>query len=612
MRKCILLVLGFFAVITISAQEWKIAGSTIRTTWGEQLNADHPLPEYPRPQMVREGWFNLNGLWDYVIRYMEEGRPEVFTGKILVPFAIESALSGVGKTVGENNFLWYRKKFTVPGSMKGKNILLHFGAVDWEAEVFINGKKAILHQGGYDPFSVDITSYIIPGKEQEMIVRVWDPSDNGPQPIGKQRQKPSGIWYTSVTGIWQTVWLEAVAPTHINSIYTVPDIDQSTISFHPSIEKLSAGDQLKITILDGSKKIHENSYPSDPSISIKLDGLRLWSPETPVLYDYTASIVRGGKTIDEVKGYFAMRKISLQKDQQGIQWIMLNNKFMFEFGPLDQGWWPDGLYTAPTDEALMFDILKTREIGFNMIRKHTKVEPARWYRHCDSLGMLVWQDMPSGDMNFSTDKWITNPSLEPVDKTRTTASEEIYRRELKAMIDNFRVFPCIVVWVPFNEGWGQFKTVEIANWTKAYDPSRLVNPASGGNFHAVGDLHDLHNYPDPVIHRPEVFGKDRAVVLGEFGGLGLPIEQHTWTEKSNWGYQSFQNKQELFNRYQSLLEKLQTLIPKGLSAAVYTQTTDVESEINGLMTYDRKVMKFDIDAIRKLNKRLYSVEGMKK
>jgi beta-galactosidase/beta-glucuronidase len=608
MRKIIFLAISYFIAIGLRAQEWKIAGNTIRTPWSEQVKPDHPLPEYPRPQMIREGWINLNGLWDYAIRYKDETRPDLYPGKILVPFAIESALSGVGKTVGENNNLWYRKKFSIPAAMKGKNILLHFGAVDWEAEIFINGKKAILHQGGYDPFYVDITPFIIPGKEQEIIVRVWDPSDNGPQPIGKQRQKPSGIWYTSVTGIWQTVWVEAVTPTHIKSIYTVPDIDHSTIVFYPSIEKAGAGDQLKIAIYDGSKKILEKSYAPDSAISIMQEGLRLWSPETPVLYDYTASVVRGDKTIDEVKGYFAMRKISLHKDDQGIQWIMLNNAFRFQFGPLDQGWWPDGLYTAPTDEALKFDILKTREMGFNMIRKHTKVEPARWYRYCDSLGMLVWQDMPSGDMNFSTDKWITNPSLEPIDKTRTPASEEIYRRELKAMIDNFRVFPCIVIWVPFNEAWGQFKTVEIARWTKEYDPSRLVNPASGGNFHAVGDLHDLHNYPDPVIHRPEVFGKDRAVVLGEFGGLGLPVEHHTWTDRSNWGYQSFGDQQELFNRYKSLLEKLQTLIPKGLSAAVYTQTTDVESEVNGLMTYDRKVMKFDIEAIRALNQKLYSIK----
>jgi len=309
-----------------------------------------------------------------------------------------------------------------------------------------------------------------------------------------------------------------------------------------------------------------------------------------------------------VASYTAFRKISLEKDSDGIQWMMLNNNFVFQYGPLDQGWWPDGLYTAPTPEALLFDIVKTKEMGFNMIRKHTKVEPASWYRYCDSVGMLVWQDMPSGDMNFSTDKWITNPSLEPIDKVRSEASEKIYRTELKAMIDAFRAFPSIIVWVPFNEAWGQFKTVEISNWTKNYDPSRLVNPSSGGNFHAVGDIHDLHNYPDPQIHRPEVFGRERAVVLGEFGGLGLPIEGHTWTDKSNWGYQSFKNKQELASRYASLLEKLETLIPKGLSAAVYTQTTDVESEVNGLMTYDRKEMKFDMEQLRKMNQKLYQIK----
>ena len=611
MKTSFLLFLGFFAFVALPAQDWKIAGNSIRTTWGEQLKPDLPLPEYPRPQMIRENWLNLNGSWEYALRYKDEKKPDVYTGKILVPFAIESALSGVGKSVGENNNLWYRKKFSVPASMKGKNILLHFGAVDWEAEVFVNGKPAILHRGGYDPFFVDITPLLVKGNEQEIVVRVWDPSDMGPQPIGKQKEKPSGIWYTPVTGIWQTVWIEAVAPTYIQTVYSVPDIDQSSVKFFPKLQNANPDDQLQITIFDKGKKIHENSFRNDASFNIILENLQLWSPETPVLYDYTLSILRNGKVVDNVKGYFAMRKISLKKDERGIQWIMLNNKFVFQYGPLDQGWWPDGLYTAPTDEALLFDIVKTKEMGFNMIRKHTKVEPSRWYRHCDSLGMLVWQDMPSGDMNFSTDKWIQNPGLEPIDKVRTPASEEIYRRELKAMIDAFRMFPCIVIWVPFNEAWGQFKTVEITEWTKAYDPSRLVNSSSGGNFHATGDLHDLHNYPDPIIHRPEVFGLERAVVLGEFGGLGLPIEQHTWTDKANWGYQSFQNKQELFNRYQSMIEKIQTLIPKGMSAAVYTQTTDVESEVNGLMTYDRKIMKFDIEAIRKLNQKLYTVQGIK-
>lgn len=590
-----------------SAQEWKIAGDKIRTPWSEKVDPNLPHPEYPRPQMKRDSWINLNGSWDYAIRYVDEPKPEKYMGKILVPFAVESALSGVGKTVGGNNALWYRRMFSAPAAIAGKKILLHFDAVDWEADVFVNGKKAGTHQGGFDPFSFDVTGLINHGKQNEVIVRVWDPTDDGPQPRGKQVNKPSGIWYTPVTGIWQTVWLEWVSASYISEIYSIPDIDRKKLIVNTNVLGAAPTDKLRITLKDNGRVIHKDVYDIGKSAEISLNDIRLWSPEMPNLYDLEAELVKADKTMDKVTSYTAFRKISLEKDANGIQWVMLNNKFLFQYGPLDQGWWPDGLYTAPTAEALLFDIVKTKEMGFNMIRKHTKVEPSNWYRYCDSLGMLVWQDMPSGDMNFSTDKWITNPSLEPVDKTRTEASEKIYRTELKAMIDAFRFFPSIVVWVPFNEAWGQFKTVEISNWTSKYDPSRLINPSSGGNFHAVGDMHDLHNYPDPQIHRPEVFGRDRAVVLGEFGGLGLPIEEHTWTTKSNWGYQSFRSKEELYNRYVSLLEKLQTFIPLGLSAAVYTQTTDVESEVNGLMTYDRKVMKFDIEKIRKNNQQLYQI-----
>ena len=382
-------------------------------------------------------------------------------------------------------------------------------------------------------------------------------------------------------------------------------MDASKISVHAAIKNQTIGDIIQIKLSDGDKTITVSESTSNHQ-TFDAKGLTAWSPSTPKLYGLTVSLIRNGKKIDEVKSYTAMRKISLKKDQNGIQWIELNNKFLFQYGPLDQGWWPDGLYTAPTAEALKFDVVKTKEMGFNMIRKHVKVEPALWYSYCDSLGMLVWQDMPSGDMAPS-DKWNQNPSVDPTDKIRTEASEKIYRTELKAMIDALRIFPSIVIWVPFNEAWGQFKTVEITNWIKQYDPSRLVNPASGGNFHATGDMHDLHNYPDPQIHRPEVFGKDRAVVLGEFGGLGLPVEGHTWTDKSNWGYQSFKNKEELFNRYSQMIDKLTTLIPRGLSAAIYTQTTDVETEINGLMTYDRKLFKFDPESIRRVNEKLYNV-----
>ncbi|TAG98988.1 MAG: beta-galactosidase [Sphingobacteriales bacterium] len=592
----------------VCAQSWVPAGSHIKTSWAEKVDPVAPHNDYPRPQMKRAQWQNLNGLWDYAITYVDDVQPKNFAGKILVPFAVESSLSGVGKMVGANNCLWYKRSFASPAVQQGQRLLLHFGAVDWQADVFINGKKAGSHQGGFDPFSFDITDLVNKGKANELVVRVWDPTDDGPQPRGKQVNKPSGIWYTPVTGIWQTVWLETVGSTYMQSVYTLTDIDQKALTVVPAIANGKDGDQVAIVVRKEGKEITRQTSSGEQKIIIPMANFRLWEPGSPELYDVELTVMRNGKAMDQVSTYTAFRKISLEKDADGIQWVMLNNKFLFQYGPLDQGWWPDGLYTAPTAEALLFDIVQTKAMGFNMIRKHTKVESALWYRYCDSLGMLVWQDMPSGDMNFSTDKWITNPSLEPIDKTRTPASEAIYRTELKAMIDALRPFPSIVVWVPFNEAWGQFKTVEISEWTKAYDPYRLVNAASGGNFHAVGDMHDLHNYPDPQIHRPEVFGKDRAVVLGEFGGLGLPIENHTWTDKSNWGYQSFTTKDELMTRYKSLITKLETLIPKGMSAAVYTQTTDVESEVNGLMSYDRKVMKFDPEAIFKINQKLYTLK----
>lgn len=590
------------------AQNWKPAGDRIKTPWAEKVDPSAPHNYYPRPQLQRAQWQNLNGLWDYAITYVDDAKPASYAGKILVPFAIESSLSGVGKMVGANNLLWYKRNFNAPAMNAGERLILHFGAVDWRADVFINGKKAGAHEGGFDPFDLDITDLVQKSKSNELVVRVWDPTDDGPQPRGKQVNKPSGIWYTPVTGIWQTVWLETVNSTFIEHLYTTTDIDKKSLTLVTTVANKGQGDQLQVIISKNGQRVASQSAPAGSDLNITMPSIQLWEPGSPALYDLEVSLERNGKIIDRVKSYTAFRKISLKKDANGIQWVMLNNKFQFQYGPLDQGWWPDGLYTAPTAEALLFDIVKTQEMGFNMIRKHTKVEPAIWYRYCDSLGMLVWQDMPSGDMNFSTDKWITNPSLEPIDKVRTPASEKIYRTELKAMIDAFRPFPCIVVWVPFNEAWGQFKTVEFSEWTKKYDPYRLVNPASGGNFHATGDMHDLHNYPDPQIHRPEVFGKERAVVLGEFGGLGLPVENHTWTDKSNWGYQSFKNREELLARYGTLIEKLSTLVPKGLSAAVYTQTTDVESEVNGLMSYDRKIMKFDPETIRKINLKLYTLK----
>jgi beta-galactosidase/beta-glucuronidase len=583
---------------------WKIAGNRILTPWAEKVNPSSPLSEYPRPQMVRNTWKNLNGLWDYAIRPKAEAMPNSYEGKILVPFAVESALSGVGKTVGKDSILWYKTAFTIPSSMKGKNILLHFGAVDWQTEVYVNGKKVGTHEGGFDPFSFDISSAVQKGNQQ-LEVRVWDPTDDGPQPRGKQVKNPEGIWYTPVTGIWQTVWLEAVPKTYIASTKQTPDIDKQTLSFTANVENLQNGDMIRVSAWDGANKVAEQTANTNTPTTLTVSNPKLWSPDNPFLYDLTVSVVRKGKVVDEVKSYFAMRKTSIAPDANGIQRMMLNNKFVFQYGPLDQGWWPDGLYTAPTDEALKFDIEKTKDMGFNMIRKHIKVEPARWYNYCDKLGILVWQDMPSGDLG---NHWENRVGVigRATDKDRTPESENYYRKEWNRIIDALYNFPSIIVWTPFNEAWGQFKTVEITQWTMQKDPSRLVNTASGGNFYPVGHIIDLHSYPEPAMPDPELFGAKRAIVLGEFGGLGLPLENHTWIEKGNWGYRTFTNADTLFKTYSTFVDRLQDLIKLGLSAAVYTQTTDVEVETNGFMTYDRKVIKVPVERLKEVNSKLYN------
>ena len=594
-----------FSVTVLAQQQWSVVERAIASPWAEKVNPSNTLPEYPRLQMVRSNWKNLNGLWQYTIAPATAiEMPTVFTGNILVPFAIESALSGVGKTVGKDSVLWYQRTFILPASFKNKNILLQFGAVDWQCDVYVNGKKVGTHQGGYDPFSFDITGYLGKRAEQQVAVRVWDPSDEGPQPRGKQVNKPNGIWYTPVTGIWQTVWLEAVPKTYISATRQTPDIDKRTVHVSVSAENAAEGDQLLLSAWKDGRQIAEKTTAAGEESDLTIAEPALWSPTHPYLYNLKISLIRKGKIIDTVSSYFAMRKISMAADNNGIQRMMLNNEFVFQYGPLDQGWWPDGLYTAPTDEALKWDLEKTKEMGFNMIRKHVKVEPARWYHYCDQLGILVWQDMPSGDLG---NRWENRPGVfgKATDKARTEASEKIYRTEWKEIMQHLYNFPSIVVWVPFNEAWGQFKTKEIVNWTMQQDPSRLVNTASGGNFEDVGPIIDLHNYPEPLMPDPALFGAKRILVLGEFGGLGLPVENHTWQQKNNWGYQTFKSKDELFKRYSELIGRIPFLIEKGLSAAVYTQTTDVEVETNGLMTYDRKVMKMPAADLKALHTQLY-------
>lgn len=593
----------------LMAQE--LVKPTISTPWATEVDHQKPHQEYPRPQMSRENWLNLNGQWDYAIVAKDANRPQNWDGKITVPFPVESLLSGVGKTVGEQNRLWYKKTVQIPSSYRKGKLLLHFGAVDWETEVFVNGQSVGKHRGGYDPFSFEISRFV-KGNSIELMLSVWDPSDQGPQPRGKQIKKPHGIWYTPVTGIWQTVWLEPVPQTYVASIRNTPDFDNNSIAVETEVAGSGQNHSVKVSITSGGQAVGEKTVKSGEKAVIAISNPKAWSPDSPHLYDVEVTLLEGKKELDRVKSYAALRKISMQADNNGIQRMMLNNKFLFQYGPLDQGWWPDGLYTAPSDAALKYDIEKTKEMGFNMIRKHVKVEPARWYYHCDQLGILVWQDMPNGDHG---NNWEQRPGIigKGTDRDRTAESEAIFKTEWKAIMDATYNFPSIVVYVPFNEAWGQFKTKEITEWTQKHDPTRLVNSASGGNFEMTGtkiagDIIDFHNYPDAVMPDPQIYGKDQIVVLGEFGGLGLPVDNHTWQDKDNWGYQSFKTSDELQNRYASLMIALEKLIPLGLSAAVYTQTTDVEVEVNGLMTYDRKVIKMPADKLKELHQKLYQAK----
>ncbi|WP_417353152.1 glycoside hydrolase family 2 protein [Flavobacterium alkalisoli] len=594
MKKYIVTIIALVATHVVNAQQWQPQGNKIKTKWAEQVDPNKTLPEYPRPIMERDKWKNLNGLWDYAIQPIGKTAPSKYDGKILVPFAVESSLSGVMKEVGSANELWYETTFSIDSNWKSKDILLHFGAVDWKAEVWINDIKVGVHTGGFSPFSFNITPFLN-GKSNKLKVKVWDPSNDGPQPRGKQVKNPEGIWYTPVTGIWQTVWLEPVSKKHIENLKSTPNIDNNSITILSEVEGADKGDIIEVIVYDGNTVVASSKSVAGQSVDIVLNNPKLWSPDSPFLYDIKVKLISGGKVQDEVKSYFAMRKISSKRDDSGIVRMQLNNKNCFQFGPLDQGWWPDGLYTAPTDEALKYDIVRTKELGFNMIRKHVKVEPQRWYTHCDRLGILVWQDMPSGD---DGPIWQMHNYFEGTELKRTAQSEEYYRKEWKEIMDNLYSYPSIVVWVPFNEAWGQFKTVEITEWTKKYDPSRLVNSASGGNHFQTGDILDIHHYPQPNLL---LYDARRVTVLGEYGGIGLPVEGHLWQTDKNWGYTQFKNKNETTAKYIEYTDQLKKLAKSGFSAAVYTQTTDVEGEVNGFMTYDRKVDKMNFSEVRKAN-----------
>ena len=598
MKKNFLAVLFALALCSPTFAQWKPAGDKIKTPWGEQLNPKNVLPEYPRPIMERHEWKNLNGSWNYAITKKGEAAPGNYQGEILVPFAVESSLSGVGKRINEHQELWYQRTFDVPSSWKGKQILLHFGAVDWKADVWVNDVKVGEHTGGFTPFYFDITSALNNGNNQ-LVVKVWDPADRGEQPRGKQVERPEGIWYTPVTGIWQTVWLEPVAAQHIAHLKTTPDIDKKTVKVEVTTNVCSP-DKVEVKVFDGKNLVAKGAALNGVPVELTMpEDVKLWSPESPSLYDMEVTLYKDGKAIDQVKSYTALRKFSTHKDKNGITRLQLNNKDYFQFGPLDQGWWPDGLYTAPTDEALVYDLKKIKDFGYNMVRKHVKVEPARWYTYCDQLGLIVWQDMPNGGRGPA--EWQMHKYYDGADAIRSAKSEANYRKEWKEIIDYLYSYPSIGVWVPFNEAWGQFKTPEIAAWTKEYDPSRLVNPASGGNHYTCGDILDLHNYPGPNLY---LYDPTRATVLGEYGGIGMALKGHLWLADKNWGYVKFNTPEEVTNEYIKYADHLLELIEKGFSAAVYTQITDVEEEVNGLVTYDRKVIKVDEHKIKAINQKI--------
>ncbi|WP_114778582.1 glycoside hydrolase family 2 protein [Botryobacter ruber] len=585
------------------AQGWKPVGDKLKTRWAKDVSPANAWQEYPRPQLVRDDWQNLNGLWEYAIRKKGLPQPAQFDGKILVPYAVESSLSGVGKPLLPDQELWYRTTFETPASWRKQNAILHFEAVDWQATVYLNNKLVGEHKGGSDAFSFDVSKYLKPGV-QELVVKVWDPTDSDIQPRGKQILKPHGFWYTAVSGIWQTVWLEPVSPSGIRTLVPEPDIDRKLVTIKSSLYKNTGKERVRLKVTYKDNVIAEQEVPYQEDLAVAVPEPQLWTPEYPNLYQFQLEIVRGGKVLDKVASYFAMRKIALGQDNNGYTKLFLNNKPYFQWGVLDQGWWPDGLLTPPSDEAMKYDMEVVKSMGYNMIRKHIKVEPARFYFHADTMGLLVWQDMPSGFLKLGHPEQHVNHDA-PKDWERPKASAQQFEHEWKSIIDHLRFFPSIVVWVPFNEGWGQYDTERVVEWTRQYDPTRLVDGTSGWTDRNVGHMYDAHQYPGPSIE-PSAQNPGRALVLGEFGGLGFPVKDHLWNaEKRNWGYRTYLTAQQLIDEYVKLVHNVYPLTARGLAAAIYTQTTDVEGEVNGLMTYDREIIKVPVATARILHEPLY-------
>lgn len=583
---------------------YQMAPIHTQSRWAKEVGPDNALKEYPRPQLQRKDWQNLNGLWEYSITDSSTIAPGKFDGKILVPYPIESALSGVQKSLMPDQCLWYKRNIQRASIKTNDRILLNFGAVDWKASVYINGMQVGEHTGGYQSFSFDVTDYLQSGSN-ELLVKVYDPSDEGPNPHGKQVLHPANIYYTPSSGIWQTIWLETVPATHITHLKATPDIDKGILNVDISAMGKIDNTVLEVIasangeIISSSKKtipaIGKKGELSTINFPINIPNARLWSPDDPFLYDLTIKVLKNNKTIDEVKSYFGMRKIDIQKDGKGADRIFLNNKYTYNLGILDQGFWPEGLYTAPTDEALAFDIKTIKSLGFNTIRKHIKIEPERWYYHADKLGVLVWQDF-------------VNPAQD-----LRAGSKPIFEKEVRETMEQLHNHPSIVTWVLFNERWGAYDQQRLTEWVKKSDPSRIVNGHSGEllyvdnqlrepaeNPWVSSDMTDVHSYPEPRMAPPK---PNQARVLGEFGGVGVPVPGHEWDDMQGWGYVQV-TPAELKAKYAHMMQELKELEKAGLSASIYTQPFDVEGEENGLLTYDRAIIKIPVNDVRMLNQPL--------
>ena len=598
-------------ILCLSVYAWSPKGDKIKTKWANGITPQNVWQTYPRPQLQRSDWQNLNGLWQYQVTDMKTKKNSInYNGEILVPFAIESSLSGVAQTFNPKDKLWYRKEFTIDPAWKNKQVMLHFGAVDYECQVWVNNKLVGSHQGGNNPFSLDITKQLKGSGPQVLELSVIDPTDTESVTRGKQQLNQHGIWYTPVSGIWQTVWLEPVSKTHLKSVLPQANIHKNSIAFDFDIAGLAGNETINIKVTDNGKEIASLNQKAAKNIEIQLQETQLWTPETPQLYHVEITLTRNNQELDKTKTYFAMREVSKKKDAQGYYRIHLNDKPIFQYGPLDQGWWPDGLLTPPSPEAMIWDMIQLKEMGFNTIRKHIKVEPALYYYYADSLGIMIWQDMPSGFATARKDQEHVKHKAE-TDWEAPAATAQQWWKELTEMINNLRFFPSITTWVVYNEGWGQHNTRENVQKVMEMDQSRIINGVSGWTDRNVGDLYDVHNYPSTGMILP-AYTNDRISVLGEFGGLGLPVQGSLWDPNMrNWGYKNIEGGVDLISDYSRLMFDLETLIAQGLSAAIYTQTTDVEGEVNGLITYDRKITKIPNEYLNVIHSRLYKVPSIK-